>query len=44
MSQTTPEQRAGSRFAWNEDWLAAVVGLVLIALVLIGAIPDWLVP
>ncbi|WP_281201737.1 hypothetical protein [Nocardia anaemiae] len=44
MSQTPPAKRSGSTFAWNEDWLAAIVGLVLIALVLIGAIPDWLVP
>ncbi|MET8877218.1 hypothetical protein [Nocardia sp. NPDC004604] len=44
MSQTPPAERSGSTFAWNEDWLAAIVGLVLIALVLIGAIPDRLVP
>lgn len=44
VSQTPPEERPGSTFAWNEDWLAAVVGLVLIGLVLVGAIPDWLVP
>ncbi|WP_275106740.1 hypothetical protein [Nocardia brasiliensis] len=44
MAQTSPEQRPGGGFAWNEDWLAAVVGLVLIALVLVGAIPAWLVP
>ncbi|MEU7144446.1 hypothetical protein ABZ942_33730 [Nocardia sp. NPDC046473] len=45
MSQTSPEQRSGSStFAWSEDWLAAVAGLALIALVLVGAIPDSLVP
>ncbi|MEV2222413.1 MULTISPECIES: hypothetical protein [Nocardia] len=44
MSQTPPAKPSGSTFAWNEDWLAAIVGLVLIALVLVGAIPDWLVP
>lgn len=44
MSQTPPEKRSGSAFAWNEDWLAAVAGLALIALVLVGAIPEWLVP
>ncbi|WP_378731232.1 hypothetical protein [Nocardia brasiliensis] len=44
MSQTSPEERSGSRFAWSEDWLAAIVGLALIALVLLGVIPDWLVP
>ncbi|MEU4417872.1 MULTISPECIES: hypothetical protein [Nocardia] len=44
MSQTEPEPRPGSAFSWNEDWLATVVGLVLIGLVLVGAIPDRLVP
>ncbi|WP_433655488.1 hypothetical protein ACQPW1_32020 [Nocardia sp. CA-128927] len=44
MSQTSPEERSGSTFAWSEDWLAAIVGLALIALVLVGVIPDWLVP
>ncbi|WP_328714651.1 hypothetical protein [Nocardia salmonicida] len=44
MSQTQPEPRPGSAFSWNEDWSATVVGLVLIGLVLVGAIPDWLVP
>ncbi|MFI9404906.1 hypothetical protein [Nocardia sp. NPDC052316] len=44
MAQRSPEQRSGTTFAWNEDWLAAIVGLTLIALVLLGAIPDWLVP
>ncbi|WP_454196578.1 hypothetical protein [Nocardia sp. Marseille-Q1738] len=44
MSQPSPEERSGSTFTWNEDWLAAIVGLVLIALVLSGVIPDWLVP
>ncbi|MFI6166732.1 hypothetical protein ACIBCN_08080 [Nocardia sp. NPDC051052] len=43
MSQTSPDERSGSTFAWSEDWLAAVAGLALIALVLVGAIPDWLV-
>lgn len=28
----------------NEDWLATIVGLALLALVLVGAIPGWLVP
>ncbi|NUS45518.1 MAG: hypothetical protein HOQ24_17730 [Mycobacteriaceae bacterium] len=28
----------------SEDWLAAIAGLAIIALVLIGVIPDWLVP
>ncbi|WP_336085474.1 hypothetical protein [Nocardia sp. SSK8] len=44
MSQTQPEPRPGSTFTWNEDWLATIVGLALLALVLTGAIPDWLVP
>ncbi|MFD3424911.1 hypothetical protein ACFWVM_10525 [Nocardia fluminea] len=44
MSQTEPEPRPGSAFSWNEDWSATVAGLVLIGLVLVGAIPDWLVP
>ncbi|MEV0335010.1 hypothetical protein [Nocardia sp. NPDC050717] len=44
MSQTPSEPRPGSAFTWNEDWLATVVGLALIGLVLIGAIPGWLVP
>lgn len=30
--------------ALNEDWLATVVGLALLALVLLGAIPGWVVP
>jgi len=28
----------------NEDWLAVVVGLALIALVLVGAIPAGVIP
>ncbi|MFD3508959.1 hypothetical protein [Nocardia sp. NPDC058666] len=44
MSQTPPEPRPGSALKWNEDWLATVVGLVLIGLVLVGAVPGWLVP
>ncbi|MGW4366444.1 hypothetical protein ACWEKT_12430 [Nocardia takedensis] len=44
MSHTPPEHRPEPLFTWNEDWLAAVTGLVLLALVLIGAIPEWLVP
>ncbi|MFC6012155.1 hypothetical protein [Nocardia lasii] len=44
MAQTESEPRPGGAFRWNEDWLATVVGLALIGLVLVGAIPDWLVP
>ncbi|WP_345495585.1 hypothetical protein [Nocardia callitridis] len=32
------------RFHWNEDWLASAVGLVLLALVLLGVLPEGLVP
>lgn len=28
----------------NEDWLAVVVGLALLALVLVGAIPGTVIP
>jgi hypothetical protein len=28
----------------NEDWAATVVGLLLLALVLTGLLPGWLVP
>lgn len=44
MSDTPPEDRSGSTFTWNEDWLAAVAGLTLLVLVLVGVIPGWLVP
>ncbi|MFB9661340.1 hypothetical protein ACFQS3_01320 [Glycomyces mayteni] len=30
--------------AFNEDWAAVVVGLALLALVLIGAIPEGVIP
>jgi hypothetical protein len=43
-SQTPPAEGSGRTFAWNEDWLAAIVGLAPIAPVLVGAFPDWLVP
>jgi hypothetical protein len=33
-----------TRAAVNEDWAATIVGLVLLALVLIGVIPTGLVP
>ena len=32
------------RKAWNEDWLAVVVGLALFALALTGVITPGLVP
>ena len=50
MSETTPERTpdtavaAARRVALNEDWAATVVGLVLLALVLTGLLPGWLVP
>jgi hypothetical protein len=47
----TPDPGAGDagvtaarRLALTEDWAAAVVGLVLLALVLTGLLPGWLVP
>ena len=50
MSETTPERTpdtavtAARRVALNEDWAATIVGLVLLALVLTGLLPGWLVP
>ncbi|MBF6241024.1 hypothetical protein IU474_28660 [Nocardia otitidiscaviarum] len=42
---TRVEQSPTSRWSWvTEDWLAVIAGLGLLALVLVGAIPDWLVP
>lgn len=50
---TTPEPdpdpddagvRTERRTALNEDWAATVVGLALLALVLLGAVPGWVVP
>jgi hypothetical protein len=35
---------AARRLALNEDWAATVVGLLLLALVLTGLLPGWLVP
>jgi hypothetical protein len=32
------------RTALSEDWAATVVGLLLLALVLTGVLPGWLVP
>lgn len=39
-----PEPAAQRRTALNEDWAATIVGLALLALVLLGVIPGWLVP
>ncbi|GAA1278935.1 hypothetical protein GCM10009609_47920 [Pseudonocardia aurantiaca] len=44
MSDGTPLSAPTRRWALNEDWAATIVGLVLLALVLTGAIPGWLVP
>lgn len=45
---TTPDSdsavTAARRFALNEDRAATIVGLVLLALVLTGLLPGWLVP
>jgi hypothetical protein len=30
--------------AMNEDWLAVIVGLALLALVLVGALPGSVIP
>jgi hypothetical protein len=32
------------KFSINEDWLATVVGLVLLALVLTGVVPVGVIP
>lgn len=32
------------RIALSEDWAATLVGLAIIAVVLVGLWPDWLVP
>lgn len=40
-----PKVRAMSQPAkLNEDWLAVIVGLTLLALVLLGAIPGSVIP
>ena len=43
-SSDDPSVGAARRTALNEDWLATIVGLVLLLLVLFGAIPGWLIP
>lgn len=47
MTDTPPDDpavRGARRTALNEDWAATVVGLLLLALVLSGLLPGWLVP
>ena len=39
-----PAVTTARRLALNEDWAATVVGLLLLALVLTGLLPGWLVP
>jgi len=43
-SPDDPSVGAARRTALNEDWLATVVGLVLLLLVLFAVIPGWLIP
>ncbi|WP_330466783.1 hypothetical protein [Micromonospora zamorensis] len=43
-SPPTPPTAAESRLWFNEDWVATILGLALLALVLLGAIPAGLVP
>jgi hypothetical protein len=38
------DEPAGRKLNINEDWLAVIVGLALLALVLAGAIPGSVVP
>jgi hypothetical protein len=38
------DEPAGRKLNINEDWLAVIVGLVLLALVLAGAIPGSVIP
>jgi hypothetical protein len=44
MSDGSQPSAPARRWVLNEDWSATVIGLVLLALVLSGAIPGWLVP
>ena len=39
-----PEQQESTPRRLNEDWLAVIVGLTLLALVLAGVIPGSLIP
>ncbi|MFB9619914.1 hypothetical protein [Brooklawnia cerclae] len=43
-SPSTDQPDAAGKFSINEDWLAVIVGLVLLALALTGVIPEGLVP
>ncbi|GAA1014493.1 hypothetical protein Aple_047830 [Acrocarpospora pleiomorpha] len=44
MSEPEPPTSRESRTAFNEDWAATILGLVLLVLVLTGVIPTGLVP
>ncbi|GAA0999159.1 hypothetical protein GCM10009555_099800 [Acrocarpospora macrocephala] len=44
MSEPEPPTSTESRTAFNEDWAATILGLVLLVLVLTGVIPTGLVP
>ncbi|MDA2892548.1 hypothetical protein PDG61_16625 [Mycolicibacterium sp. BiH015] len=39
-----PEQQENTPRKLNEDWLAVIVGLTLLALVLVGALPGSVIP
>ncbi|WNG88019.1 hypothetical protein C6A87_001715 [Mycobacterium sp. ITM-2016-00317] len=39
-----PETQDSTPRRLNEDWLAVIVGLTLLALVLVGVIPGSLIP
>ncbi|GAA2179623.1 hypothetical protein GCM10009785_06970 [Brooklawnia cerclae] len=43
-THSTSAPDADGKFSVNEDWLAFVVGLVLLALCLTGVIPGGLIP
>ncbi|MEU8422781.1 hypothetical protein AB0C15_18080 [Micromonospora sp. NPDC048835] len=43
-SPSTPPTSGETRLAFNEDWVATILGLTLLALVLLGAVPAGLVP
>ena len=38
------DEPLGRRVKINEDWLAVIVGLALLAFVLVGAIPGSVIP
>ena len=40
----TVAPNANGKFSMSEDWLAFTTGLVLLALCLVGVIPEGLIP